>query len=39
LRGEERDELAPVERGGEFALFEGGKIRVLGTFSDRKPHG
>src|SRR5258708_2592599 len=33
------NELAPVERGVEFAMCEGDKIRVLGTFSDRKPHG
>jgi len=39
LRGEERNEFAPVVRGVEFALFEGDKIRVLETFSDRIPHG
>ncbi len=39
LRGEERNEFAPVVRGVECALFEGDKIRVLETFSDRIPHG
>ena len=37
----EKNEMkfAPVVRRIEFALCEGDKIRVLGTFSDRMPHG